>query len=340
LCSPAGPRYKKKVLATDRGGKPMATGKKKGRRTIRKPVRKTAKRPAKTTARRSARKAPARRAVTRQPAPRKAATRKPAAARAAKKAFAVGRFCWHDLMAQEPKEALGFYQPLLHWAMRTVDMGPAGPYHILRAEAAEFGGIAQSRRPEAAPHWLPYVGVADIEATCAAAERAGGAVVVPPTPCPGIGRFAVLADPTGATLAALQLAGPPRRDLDRDSFPGLVAWNELVTPDPAAAGPFYARVFGWKLTRMPMPDGSAYELFERSGAPEAGMMKLPPDVAGGHALWLSYFHVADVDATAKQAQELQAKLLLPAWTIAGVGRMVVLADPAGAIFAAFKPEKE
>ena len=51
---------------------------------------------------------------------------------------------------------------------------------------------------------------------------------------------------------------------------------------------------------------------------------------------LAYFHVDDVDATANQAKQMGASLYLPPMSMEGVGRMSVIADPQGAVFAIFK----
>jgi len=46
--------------------------------------------------------------------------------------------------------------------------------------------------------------------------------------------------------------------------------------------------------------------------------------------------VDDVDASAAKAKETGANLHLPPMSVAGVGRMSVVADPQGAVFAIFK----
>ena len=51
---------------------------------------------------------------------------------------------------------------------------------------------------------------------------------------------------------------------------------------------------------------------------------------------MAYFQVDDVDGTANNAKEMGAKLFLPPTTMEGVGRMSVIADPQGAVFAIFK----
>jgi predicted enzyme related to lactoylglutathione lyase len=52
--------------------------------------------------------------------------------------------------------------------------------------------------------WLPYIAVEDVDGTVARVEGLGGKVFMPPTDIPDVGRFSVLADPTGATIALLQ----------------------------------------------------------------------------------------------------------------------------------------
>ncbi len=52
--------------------------------------------------------------------------------------------------------------------------------------------------------------------------------------------------------------------------------------------------------------------------------------------WLAYFLVDDVDASAEKAKDMGAKLYLPPMSMAGVGRLSVVADPQGAVFAIFK----
>ncbi len=58
--------------------------------------------------------------------------------------------------------------------------------------------------PEMAPmtsHWGVYFAVRDIEAAFQKATALGGHPFIPVTPIPGVGRFSVVADPTGAMIA-------------------------------------------------------------------------------------------------------------------------------------------
>jgi predicted enzyme related to lactoylglutathione lyase len=117
-----------------------------------------------------------------------------------------GSICWNELATTDPARAGGFYSALLGWAAEIHPMG-AGAYAMFTDQGASRGGmvaIAPSRGP-VPPHWLLYFAVRDIEGQTALAQSLGGSVRVPPTDAPGVGRFAVLADPQGAEFAAIQL---------------------------------------------------------------------------------------------------------------------------------------
>jgi predicted enzyme related to lactoylglutathione lyase len=60
--------------------------------------------------------------------------------------------------------------------------------------------------PPGAPapsHWLPYFAVTNVDTSAQKAGSLGAKTYVPPTDIPGTGRFAVLADPQGATFAVM-----------------------------------------------------------------------------------------------------------------------------------------
>ena len=51
--------------------------------------------------------------------------------------------------------------------------------------------------------WTGYVTVDNIDETAKLTESLGGRVIIPPTDIPEVGRFAILADPQGAGIAAI-----------------------------------------------------------------------------------------------------------------------------------------
>jgi predicted enzyme related to lactoylglutathione lyase len=77
---------------------------------------------------------------------------------------------------------------------------------MLKTGETARGGLMQSVDPNAPSMWLPYVAVADCDATAARARALGGQVLSPPEDIPNIGRFAILQDTLGAAIAVIRLA--------------------------------------------------------------------------------------------------------------------------------------
>jgi predicted enzyme related to lactoylglutathione lyase len=118
---------------------------------------------------------------------------------------AVGAFCWDELLTDDVDSARTFYTSLFGWGSKPWDMGPAGQYtHFLHGDAPIAGLMQMPEGMSNPPMWLSYVAAEDADATTSLARELGGKIVVPPADIPEIGRFAVLSDPTGATIAILQ----------------------------------------------------------------------------------------------------------------------------------------
>lgn len=119
---------------------------------------------------------------------------------------------------------------------------------------------------------------------------------------------------------------------DRFASHGKFSWNELMTTDEAAAKKFYEQLLGWKYTEFPMEGGSSYWVINAGGEDMGGIMKRPSQAAGVPPHWGVYVTVDNVDASAKKAQELGGKIVVPPTDIPQVGRFCVLTDPQGAAF--------
>jgi predicted enzyme related to lactoylglutathione lyase len=117
----------------------------------------------------------------------------------------VGTFCWDELMTSDVAAAARFYKTLFNWSTMDVDMGPSGTYTLFQRTPGDKGNNAAGmmRKPPEAPmsFWLHYVEVGDVDASARKAKELGGQVHMPPTDIPNIGRFAVCADPAGASFA-------------------------------------------------------------------------------------------------------------------------------------------
>ena len=56
----------------------------------------------------------------------------------------------------------------------------------------------------APPHWLPYLASDDADATAAGVDRLGGTVLREPWDVDGVGRPAIVQDPTGAVFGLIK----------------------------------------------------------------------------------------------------------------------------------------
>jgi hypothetical protein len=126
-----------------------------------------------------------------------------------------GSYCWDELHASDPERAKGFYGEVFGWNWIEKDMGPMGTYHTAqegKPEAAaeeganSFAGCMQLLPEVTAPSaWMPYFTIDDADASHAKALELGAGCHVPPSHIPGVGRFTVLTDPTGATFGLISM---------------------------------------------------------------------------------------------------------------------------------------
>src|SRR5262245_66569249 len=110
---------------------------------------------------------------------------------------------------------------------------------------------------------------------------------------------------------------------------------ELHTSDLKKAKDFYAKLFGWKLSDRPMPDGTDTMIDVGAGT-GGGMLTNPTPGTPSH--WMAYVGVDDINASTKRAKELGAKVLLDVKEIGAFGWMSVIEDPTGAHIAMWKPK--
>lgn len=121
---------------------------------------------------------------------------------------------------------------------------------------------------------------------------------------------------------------------------GRFVWYELLTSDPDAAIPFYTKLIGWNTATWPGMD-QPYTMWMNGETPVGGVMQLPEDAvkAGAPPHWLAYISTPDIDDTTKKVSSLGG-VVHHVMEIPTVGKIAILADPGGAIFAAYTPAGE
>jgi uncharacterized protein len=247
-----------------------------------------------------------------------------------KPTYAPGTPLWIDLGSPDLPGSARFYSELFGW--QAEDLGEQmGHYTMFRQDGKSVAAVAPLMSPQQPTAWSTYISTTNAEETAKKVTDAGGQVVSPPMQIMEEGTMAVCIDPTGAAFGLWQ----PNRMTGADlvNVPVSLSWNELSTRDMAAAKTFYTKVFPWTAKSNPMPDGSEYVEWQIDGKSIGGGMQMgaqmPPQVPPH---WLVYFAVANTDNTVKRAQELGAKVMMPAMDIPQ-GRFSVLTDPQGAAFA-------
>ena len=247
-----------------------------------------------------------------------------------------GRFIWQGLITEDPAGAAPFYSRVIGWRAEPSAVDPS--YTIVSAASGPVAGISKlsdaNRAQGARADWMSFIGADDVDALVAQAEKLGAKVHRAAADIDKVGRYAILADPQGATFALFKPleSAPPKAGAPQL---GELAWHELTTTDPEAALKFYQELFGWQLMhRMDMGQMGFYWIFGSDGVQRGGIFnlyKLPHPAPGPY--WTPYFEVADADKAAQAASKAGGRVLNGPMDVPGGGRIAQLADPSGVAFA-------
>ncbi|MFI1972912.1 glyoxalase [Streptomyces cinnamoneus] len=247
------------------------------------------------------------------------------------KPYVPGTPCWVDLVVPDQREALDFYRDLFGWQG---EPGPpeTGGYAVCALNGKAVAGIMTSMAQEGGskppPAWTTYLAVADADAAVAAVNANGGTPLTDVMDVLTLGRMAVVADSTGAVFGLWQAGDFFGAQVVNE--PGSVVWNELNTADPGTAGSFYSAALG--LTHSPMEELPGYSALKANGRVVGGMQSLEKSPPGSPSHWLTYFCVDDTDGTVDALTKAGGSVLKPPFDMVA-GRMAVVQDPQGAVFA-------
>ena len=233
-----------------------------------------------------------------------------------------GTFSWAELATSDADSAKSFYSSVFGWEYEDNPIGDGQVYTTASRDGKQAGALFASEQP---PHWNCYVTVASADETSARAGELGGTILSEPFDVFDLGRMAVIADPAGAALCLWEARGHIGASLV--NAPGAMIWDDLMSPDPDTAIRFYEQLFGW--TTEEMPGSGGYRVIRNGERTNGGVSPATPDAPPA---WIPYFGHEDVDSLLGEVdghggRVLQGPLQLP------TGRIAVLADPQGAVFA-------
>jgi len=250
--------------------------------------------------------------------------------------YAPGTFSWFECGTTDAAAAKKFYTSVFGWNAVDIPMPGemGGHYTLLKVGDADVAGLYELAGPmfEGVPsHWMTYVTVENVDESATRARSLGGAVLADPMDVPGVGRIAVIKDPTGATISLFKPGEHPGAAQLGPGSPTF-GWSELATRDTKAAKVFYTELLNWK-AKEDSTGPMQYTEFQVGSTSVGGMMAMTPQHGDAPPHWLPYVMVKDCDATTAKAEKAGGRVLVPPMDIPKVGRFSVMMDPTGAVLA-------
>lgn len=264
-------------------------------------------------------------------------------------AFAEGVPCWIDASLPDVEAGKRFYGALFGW---TFD-DPADKEYGYYTQA--YSGEGEDRKNVAAlapkfdgrmpTVWGVYFATPDAAALVARAREAGGQIVMDAMPVGPFGTMAQIADPGGAVFGVWQPGTHPGFAVT--AVPGAFCWTEVYVrdTDKDRVDAFYQEVFDFATHDLAEEAGVDFRVWSPAGTEpgEATAIGGRSVISEGFpvempAHFLSYFLVEDCDETAATAKRLGGRINQPPFDTP-YGRMAVLVDDQGAVFAVMAEPK-
>lgn len=243
---------------------------------------------------------------------------------------------WYELMAKDPLAARRFYNAVVGWEIdESVLAGSTMDYRMISAKDGLVGGVftltEDMCQNGAAPCWLMYIGVDDVDACVAAITAAGGSLQMPAFDIPNVGRIAMVSDPQGAPFYVMRGASNDVSTACDPDRAGHGAWHELHSSDGPKATDFYCAQFGWSRSHaVDMGPMGTYQLID-IGARNLGGTMTDPHFP--RPTWLVYFRVDGIKNAAQRIVAAGGKVINGPMEVPGGGWILNGLDPEGAMFA-------
>ncbi len=118
-----------------------------------------------------------------------------------------GSFNWNELNTRDVAAASRFYEAVFGVEVDMQELAGT-PYGVIKVDGRGVGGVRQLDAPEdqVPAHWQTVLAVADCDAALTNVQELGGRKLTDPLEVPGIGRFALVQDPAGATFQVIAVA--------------------------------------------------------------------------------------------------------------------------------------
>lgn len=115
-----------------------------------------------------------------------------------------------------------------------------------------------------------------------------------------------------------------------ERMPGKIVWHDLLTNDPAASQRFYGELFGWEFESV----SRGYTLIRHNGRMIGGMIDtIALNGRDDISQWVVLMSVENVDAAVAAVASGGGKVIAEPTDLQRRGRIAVVADAEGALFA-------
>lgn len=125
---------------------------------------------------------------------------------------AHGTICWSELMTRDVSAARAYYEKICGWQFSTMPNVDGGDYHLASIGERPVAGLMDlatlPHLKDAPAHWFTYIAVDDVDAAAEQTRTLGGTVERGPFDISGVGRIAIISDPTGAVVGIMTPAAP------------------------------------------------------------------------------------------------------------------------------------
>ncbi|MEY4500957.1 MAG: hypothetical protein RIS52_847 [Pseudomonadota bacterium] len=245
-----------------------------------------------------------------------------------------GDFIWYELMTPDADGASAFYSAVMGWTVGASSSGETD-YREIQMGNDYIGGIlgltSEMTAGGAQPGWIGYIAVDDVDQSVANIVEAGGALLMPARDLPGVGRFAMVADPQGIPFYVMT-STTGETSKAHGPNPGSCSWNELATSDLTGAVTFYTGQFDWaKGDVMKMGPMGDYQFLRMGDRVLGAAMARAP--GGPPPMWTYYFRVSDIELAVTRVTGGGGKILHGPQEVPGGDFIILGQDPQGAMFA-------
>lgn len=246
----------------------------------------------------------------------------------------AGTPCWVEVTCADEARAQHFYSSLFGWTyQRNRDpSAPAGWYSVASLDGVSVGGLYRGAAGKPAT-WTVRLAVSHTASTAEWVESLGGRVTLGPVRIPNRGSILHAVDPTGGPVV---FWAPASGWEFATGVPNTFSGADLNIHDGAAADHFYCRLFNYTSQQIGDSTTVDYAAWHIEHQPVLYRYVMGPEYRPDTpSHWMIYFAIDPVkgtDAAAHQALRLGGQVVIQPYDTPH-GRMAILADPDGAVFA-------